>query len=189
MKFYSAQKNKGFTLIELLVVISVIGLLSSIVIGNLNQARKKARDAKRSADITEMRLALELYSQDHGGHYPHNTVTTGADKSNFDWSWVGSSPNCYVYVNGATSGGNTYSMADGLVSGGYISAISQDPKPGPNNTGQCYMYMSSDDGMYYKFSTIQTVETFNPRAVGNSLADPRRNNSFATMTDVDPETL
>lgn len=35
----------GFTIIELLVIISVIGLISSIALGNLSQARERARTA------------------------------------------------------------------------------------------------------------------------------------------------
>lgn len=39
------MRNKGFTIIELLVIISVIGLISSIALGNLSQARERARTA------------------------------------------------------------------------------------------------------------------------------------------------
>lgn len=53
--------KKGFTLIELLVVIAIIGILSSVVLASLNSARKKSRDARRVADIGQLRLALELY--------------------------------------------------------------------------------------------------------------------------------
>lgn len=53
--------NKGFTLIELLVVIAIIGILSSVVLASLNSARKKARDARRVADIKQIQLALEMY--------------------------------------------------------------------------------------------------------------------------------
>ncbi len=55
------KRNKGFTLIELLVVIAIIGILSSVVLASLNSARKKARDARRVADIKQIQLAEELY--------------------------------------------------------------------------------------------------------------------------------
>ena len=55
------QKSRGFTLIELLVVIAIIGLLSSVVLASLNEARQKARDARRIADLKQMQVALELY--------------------------------------------------------------------------------------------------------------------------------
>ena len=69
------KRNKGFTLIELLVVISIISLLTSIVLANLNEARKKGRDAARIRNIGETRTALQLYFNDNG-KYPWNDVGT-----------------------------------------------------------------------------------------------------------------
>lgn len=55
------MNKKGFTLIELLVVIAIIGLLSTFAVVSLNEARQKARDARRLADVKQMITALELY--------------------------------------------------------------------------------------------------------------------------------
>src|SRR3989344_6899357 len=55
------DSQAGFTLIELLVVIAIIGLLSSVVLASLNGARERARDARRLADMQQLRVALELY--------------------------------------------------------------------------------------------------------------------------------
>lgn len=67
------MKQRGFTLIELLVVIAIIGILSSVVLASLNSARQKGRDAKRVSDISQLKLALELYF-DSNRQYP--TATT-----------------------------------------------------------------------------------------------------------------
>ncbi|MCE9643948.1 prepilin-type N-terminal cleavage/methylation domain-containing protein [Candidatus Parcubacteria bacterium] len=75
------KTNKGFTLIELLVVIAIIGLLSSVVLASLNSARSKARDARRVADIQQLRTALELY-YDSNRTYP--VVSAAAVGSNLD---------------------------------------------------------------------------------------------------------
>ncbi len=68
--------KKGFTLIELLVVIAIIGLLSTLAVVALNNARSKSRDAKRVADVKQMQTALELYYNDCN-QYP--TVAAAMD--------------------------------------------------------------------------------------------------------------
>jgi len=68
------QKNRsvGFTLIELLVVISIIGLLASVVLVALNNARSRSRDTKRVADMNQVSKALEMYYNENS-HYPTST--------------------------------------------------------------------------------------------------------------------
>ncbi len=62
------MNKKGFTLIELLVVIAIIGLLSTLAVVSLNNARAKSRDAKRIADVKQIQTALELYYNDNNGY-------------------------------------------------------------------------------------------------------------------------
>lgn len=66
---FSKNNNRGFTLIELLVVVSIIGVLSTIVLGSLNEARTRARDTARLAEVKSLQKALELYHLDNG-EYP-----------------------------------------------------------------------------------------------------------------------
>jgi len=124
MKF----NKRGFTLIELLVVIAIIGLLSTLAVVSLNNARQKARDARRVSDIKQMQTALELYFNDQN-LYPVEAaaVTLGAaaadtlsSTNGFDTDaagtvYMGKVPaaptppagNAYTY---AISDGSTYSI-------------------------------------------------------------------------------
>ena len=58
------MEKKGFTLVELLVVIAIIGLLASIILVSLNNARNKARIARVKLDFNSFRQALDLYWSD-----------------------------------------------------------------------------------------------------------------------------
>lgn len=91
--------TKGFTLIELLVVIAIIGLLSSVILANLNAARAGARDARRLEDLHQIRNALELYANDHNGSYPAPYVDTYYWISDNNYSGTSGYPPC------ATTGG------------------------------------------------------------------------------------
>lgn len=72
MYFYARTQHKGFTLIELLVVVAIIGVLASVVLASLNQARSKARDTKRVAEMNQLKSALEAYYLDNGA-YPNSS--------------------------------------------------------------------------------------------------------------------
>ncbi len=77
------NKQKGFTLIELLVVIAIIGLLSTLAVVSLNNARQKARDARRVSDVKQIQTALELFYNDALG-YPDETTAGQEMTANTD---------------------------------------------------------------------------------------------------------
>ena len=67
---------KGFTLIELLIVIAILGILSTMGIGNFMSSRIKAVDLNRKSDLAAIAKSLEAYANDHRG-YP---VSDSSDK-------------------------------------------------------------------------------------------------------------
>lgn len=94
------MKQKGFTLIELLVVIAIIGLLSSVVLGSLNSARGKARDARRKADLRSVQNALNFYYSQYGG-YPTSAWNNGAATDYIIFDSIYQQPNFAQFITQA----------------------------------------------------------------------------------------
>ncbi|MBD3247827.1 prepilin-type N-terminal cleavage/methylation domain-containing protein [Candidatus Falkowbacteria bacterium] len=107
------MNKKGFTLIELLVVIAIIGILSTLSVIALNNARQKSRDARRVADVKQVQTALELYFNDES-RYPDPTDVTfdgassivGPTSSTTYMAVVPQAPQ--PYGDGPCSGGDNY---------------------------------------------------------------------------------
>jgi prepilin-type N-terminal cleavage/methylation domain-containing protein len=101
VSIFTKRNSKGFTLVELLVVIAIIGVLATLILLQLGVARAKARDAKRIADVNQIRTAIELYFDDYSGSYPGQalcptTVGAACAANNSTTNWVGNDLTTYL---------------------------------------------------------------------------------------------
>ncbi len=74
----SKTKNSGFTLIELLVVIGIIGILSSVILAQLNTSRNKGTDASIKSTMNNAASQAQVYYDIHNGSN-WNLVCTAAN--------------------------------------------------------------------------------------------------------------
>lgn len=140
MNFSFIKSKKGFTLIELLVVISIISLLSSVVLAALNDARMKARDARRISDLRQIRIALESYFADNG-YYPPASVSAACP--------TGYNCTGYLRSNAVSGGANWDLLANQLAK--YIS-LPKDPL-NTTNTG-CGTWEDNSQCRSYAYGNV-----------------------------------
>ena len=116
--------TRGFTLIELLVVISLIGILAGVILISLAGAREGARNAKRRADLEQIRSGLELYRTDCK-KYPQYSATVSSGKLTF----------------GNPLTGDTDPLTSCTSSDTYISSVPQD-----SVSSSLYLYTGTPAG-------------------------------------------
>lgn len=123
-------------MIELVVVIAIIGLLASVVLIAMSNARMKSRDAKRIADLDQMHTALAMYYGDNG-QYPNCG----------EWSYS-------VDANWSTTGCLQTALAP------YMTKLPVDPK---NNAASpwgagLYSYAFGTTASYQDYDLVAQVE-------------------------------
>jgi len=119
---------KGFTLIELLVVISIIAVISTLLLANLNAARERGRDAERKADMRNIQTALRLFYNDYG-NFPDDGAP-GANTGKIKGCGQSTSPGPFVCEYGSQW------SADNKV---IMSTLPKDPL-----SSQAYQYDRTD---------------------------------------------
>jgi type II secretion system protein G len=122
------KRARGFTLIELMVVVAIIGVLATIIMVGLGNARAKSRDSRRITDIKSIQLALANYYSDHG-FYPLNIY----------WS--------STFNNTATDPRN------GL-KGGYLATVPTDPGYTANCASSANNYVDKSCYRYIAISAL-----------------------------------
>ncbi|MBL7158913.1 prepilin-type N-terminal cleavage/methylation domain-containing protein [Candidatus Microgenomates bacterium] len=95
------RKTKGFTLIEVLVAATIISLLTSIGVVSYRTSGRQSRDAKRRADLEQIRVSLEMIRADC---------------------------NVYPLTADGPPWGTTWTYTCGLLSNIYMQDTPQDPK-------------------------------------------------------------
>jgi len=90
-------RPRAFTLIELLVVVAIIALLVSILLPSMAAARSQARSAACKANLHQMGIALNMYTNEHR-YYPGDHLHREPGEEGYSSSPVMWMPRLLTYV-------------------------------------------------------------------------------------------
>jgi len=110
------RKIRGFTLVELLVVMTIIVFLVAMLVPAVEQAASYAREAKCLANLSQVGVAMRMYTNDNRLYYPSKALAglnsifnwVGTAGSVSPWDAVGADlRHLNRYVGAASSGPRT----------------------------------------------------------------------------------
>jgi prepilin-type N-terminal cleavage/methylation domain-containing protein len=168
-----AIHKKGFTLIEVLVVTSILGLIASVLLVALNDARSRGRDAKRVADLRQVYVATEQY-YDKFNIYPQYPDLHSTD-STANWGLL---ITMLVSAN--------FLAAEQLNYPEEIGVVPTAQAAGPNNyqdisyPNKKYGYMVRNGK--YQFSLRAQLENTDSSTLKNSATGPFENAGVTTVS-------
>ena len=111
------MNKKAFTLIELLVVIAIVGILSGLVVVQMNGATNAANDAKKKANLDTIRKATIMLGVSNKGAYPVESGCTVGSCSVLDPVLKEYLPNTIPGTYTYQSDGTNFTLASTLSSG------------------------------------------------------------------------
>jgi prepilin-type N-terminal cleavage/methylation domain-containing protein len=136
------DNESGFTLTELIIVIVVMGLLAALVLAGFNTASKRARDAKRRADIAAIRKGMLGYAINTGSALIPGAGHVGGGQDGLGWFNYQGAPD-YTGL----------SLDQALQNAGLISTGTADPLQGEKG----YMiYPCAGPDLLGVFATLET---------------------------------
>lgn len=136
--------KQGFTLIELLIVIAIIGILSGLIITNIQGVRERARDARRKSDLDAISQSLRLYYNDNQ-QFP--------DAANPGGRIVGCNT---AIAPSACDWGEPFELVIGANNVVYMNRLPLDPSSTDSQV-RTYTYTSANDDTFTLTAQLENV--------------------------------